>query len=71
MRWWTDLDEGKIEKIASEARRYNVGQAGSRKEVEGEIAYLERNRERMRYADWTSLSLASSNTFPVYFARYS
>ncbi len=57
MRWWTDLDEGKIEKIASEARRYNVGQAGSRKEVEGEVAYLERNRERMRYADFRSQGL--------------
>ena len=48
MRWWTDLDEGKIEKIASEARRYNVAQAESRKAIQGEVAYLERNRERMR-----------------------
>ncbi len=51
-RWWTDLEEGKIEKITREARRSISADAKTQKETEAEVAYLERNRERMRYADF-------------------
>lgn len=49
-RWWTDLDEGNVEKLASEAKKKLPEDPELRKKAETEIAYFEENKERMRYA---------------------
>lgn len=54
-RWWTDLDEGRVEKIVREARR-RLPRRG-RKPVEQQLAYLETNAERMRYAAFRARAL--------------
>jgi len=49
LRWWTDLDQGQVEKIIREARA-RLSQGGDqRKKAEQEIGYLEQNVDRMRY----------------------
>lgn len=50
IRWWTDLEEGKVEKIVREARQQASLQKSTPEKVETEIHYLEENRERMRYS---------------------
>jgi hypothetical protein len=50
IRWWTDLEEGKVEKIVREARQQIPARKEPAEEIETEIHYLEENRERMRYA---------------------
>jgi len=57
MRWWTALDEGKVEKIIAEACRELPANPESRKKAEKEIAYLENNKERMRYASFRAQGL--------------
>lgn len=52
LRWWTYLDEGKMEKIVSQARQRLPQEGETRKKAETEITYLEKNRERMRYGDF-------------------
>jgi hypothetical protein len=52
MRWWTDLDSGNIEKIVREASQKLPPNAQSRRKAQKELAYLQRNKERMRYADF-------------------
>jgi hypothetical protein len=47
IRWWIDLDEGKVEKIITRARKFNLN-LESTKKMETEIHYLEKNKERMR-----------------------
>jgi len=50
LRWWTDLDEGQVEKIVREARRQIPARKEIRAKVETELKYLEENKPRMRYA---------------------
>lgn len=59
MRWWADLNEGKVERIALQARleAENIGDAEQAKKVQGEIQYLEKNREHMRYAPFRAHGL--------------
>lgn len=49
-RWWTDLDEGNVEKIALEAKKKLFSDPELREKAETEIAYFEENKERMRYS---------------------
>ena len=56
IRWWTDLDEGKVEKIITQARKFNLN-LESTKKMETEIHYLEKNKERMRYAQFRAQGL--------------
>lgn len=51
-RWWTYLDEGKIEKIVEEAIPEIPSQREAKRQAKGEIAYLDKNKERMRYAQF-------------------
>ena len=57
LRWWTDLEEGNIEKIVAEAKALLPRRGKNRKAALTEIAYLEKNRERMRYADFRAQGL--------------
>jgi hypothetical protein len=52
IRWWTDLDQGKVEKILFEARKALPEDAETRKKAGTEINYLEKNKERMRYSEF-------------------
>lgn len=50
IRWWADLDAGRVEKIVDEARQKTMPtDAKQLKKVENEIDYLHGNRDRMRY----------------------
>lgn len=49
-RWWDDLDDGDIETLVCEARDALPRDPQAAKEARTEIEYLERNKERMRYA---------------------
>ncbi len=49
-RWWTHLDEGRVEKIVAQARRRLPRSRRRRQPLEQQLAYLETNAERMRYA---------------------
>jgi hypothetical protein len=51
-RWWTWLDEGRVERIVRRARQKLPEDPDRRKRVETEIGYLEKNKARMRYADF-------------------
>jgi hypothetical protein len=51
-RWWTLLDEGDIETLVQEARALLPRSPDAGKNAKGEIAYFEKNKERMRYADF-------------------
>ncbi len=51
-RWWDLLDEGKIETFVEEARGCLPKDPTAGKEAQTEIGYFERNKERMRYADF-------------------
>ncbi|MCC6160033.1 MAG: hypothetical protein IT350_18415 [Deltaproteobacteria bacterium] len=55
--WWTDLEEGNIDKIVAEARAALPRRGKNRKAALTEIAYLEKNRERMRYANFRAQGL--------------
>jgi hypothetical protein len=57
IRWWTDLDQGHVEKILAEARQKLPVDPEVRKKGETEIHYLEKNRERMRYAEFRAQGL--------------
>jgi hypothetical protein len=57
IRWWTDLDEGKVEKIIRQARQQLPEDAQARKRGEAEIHYLEKNKMHMRYAEFRSQGL--------------
>lgn len=52
IRWWADLDAGRVEKIAKEASGLLSGSGKARDEAAREIAYLEKNKEYMRYAQF-------------------
>ncbi len=57
IRWWTDLDAGKVEKIIRQAQQQRPQDAEARKKVETEIHYLEKNKEYMRYAEFRAQGL--------------
>ena len=56
IRWWTDLDEGKVEKIILQAKKMNQTLDITKKK-DKEINYLEKNKERMRYAQFRAQGL--------------
>ena len=56
-RWWTHLDEGKVERIISEAQRHFPSDREELAKAEKGLAYFENNRERMRYADYRKQGL--------------
>ena len=51
-RWWTYMDEGKIERIVDEATQEIPSQREAKRQAKGQIAYLDKNKERMRYAQF-------------------
>ena len=57
IRWWTDLDAGKVEKIILQARQKLPQDPEARKKTEAQIHYLEKNKERMRYAQFRAQGL--------------
>jgi hypothetical protein len=58
MRWWTDMDDGNIEKIIREAsKKLHFLNPQARKKAKKEIAYLEGNKKRMRYSAFRAQGL--------------
>lgn len=57
IRWWTDLDYGKLEKIVSEAEKLLPEDETIRAQAEREIAYLKKNQEKMRYGSFRAQGL--------------
>ena len=57
IRWWTDLDAGKVEKIIRQAQQLLPQEAEAKKKAETHIHYLERNKEYMRYAEFRAQGL--------------
>ena len=57
MRWWTDLDDGKVEKIICQAQQHLPQDTEAKKKAEVEIHYLEKNTEYMRYAAFRAQGL--------------
>ena len=57
IRWWTDLDAGKVEKILRQAQEELPKDSEARKKAQGEINYLKKNKERMRYATFRAQGL--------------
>jgi hypothetical protein len=57
IRWWTDLDDGKVEKLIHQAQQQVPQEAEARKKSETEIHYLEKNKEYMRYAKFRAHGL--------------
>lgn len=57
MRWWTALDEGNIEKIAQQAKARISDDPQTKEKATKEIAYLTKNKSRMRYAFFRSQGL--------------
>lgn len=56
-KWWNDLDEGKIETIAEEAKLLLPKSGPDAKEALTAIGYFEANKERMRYNDFFAKGL--------------
>ena len=52
IRWWTLLDEGKVEKVVQQATLNLPLNSEAREKAESEIAFLNKHREMMRYADF-------------------
>jgi hypothetical protein len=57
IRWWTYLDDGKVEKIIRQAQQLLPQEAEAKKKVETEIHFLEQNKEHMRYAAFRAQGL--------------
>lgn len=57
LRWWTLLEAGQINKLVAQAQRHLPTEATTRKNVEGELNYLRRNQQRMRYAGFRQQGL--------------
>jgi hypothetical protein len=51
IRWWTLLDESKVEKIVQQATLNLPLNSEAREKPESEIAFLNKHKEMMRYAD--------------------
>jgi len=56
-RWWADLDAGMVEKITGQARCRLPDNPELSKNAATEIRYLEKNKERMRYAEFRAQGL--------------
>jgi len=56
-RWWEYLDEGRLETIIEEARSFLPKDPNAKKDARREINYFEKNKERMRYADFKAQGL--------------
>jgi hypothetical protein len=57
IRWWTDLDDGKVEKIIRQAQQQLPQDAEAKKKANTEIHYLEKNKEYMHYAAFRTQGL--------------
>jgi hypothetical protein len=57
IRWWTDLDGGKVEKIIHQAHQKVLNNPEAKKKAETQIHYLEKNKERMRYGEFRAQGL--------------
>ena len=57
IRWWHDMDAGVIEKIIGEARFLLPADPERCKTAETELTYLQKNRDRMRYANFRARHL--------------
>jgi hypothetical protein len=57
IRWWTDLDEGNVEKIAEEAQAKMPEDPTNTENAQKEIAYLIKNKQRMQYAEFRAQGL--------------
>ncbi|MCL5885247.1 MAG: ISKra4 family transposase [Deltaproteobacteria bacterium] len=57
IRWWTDLDHGRVEKIVGQAREKPPNDPDSAAKAAAEIGYLGKNTERMRYAQFRAQGL--------------
>ena len=57
IRWWTSLDEGKVEKIVQQANQKLPLNPEARKKAEAEIAFLDKHKNFMRYADFRKRGL--------------
>ena len=58
--WWDDLDDGNIEKIMEDARQYlpkNYKESKAHENLRREIGYPNKNKERMRYAQFKKAGL--------------
>ncbi len=51
-RWWDLLDEGNIEKLLEQARAFLPKDPKAGKDARREIGYFEKNKDRMRYAQF-------------------
>jgi hypothetical protein len=50
IRYWTYMDQGNIEKIVNQARKQLPPSPEAKQKAEQQIAYLNKNKQRMRYA---------------------
>ena len=57
LRWWADLDGGRVEKIVAEAQRSLPAGGKAREEATRQVAYLHKNRAHMRYAEYRQAGL--------------
>ena len=57
IRWWTDLDDGKVEKIIRQAHQHLPQEAEAKMKAKTEIHYLEKNAGYMRYAQFRAQGL--------------
>jgi hypothetical protein len=57
LRWWHDLDAGAVEKLIQEASQHLPDEPSRCKAARTELAYLEKNKERMRYAQFRARGL--------------
>ena len=57
LRWWSNLDEGKVEKIVDEATCLLPQEPQARSKAQNEIHYLDENKDRMRYAQFRQQGL--------------
>jgi len=57
LRWWTDLDDGKVEKIIRQAQQHLPQDAEAQNKAKTEIHYLEKNAQYMRYAQFRAQGL--------------
>jgi hypothetical protein len=56
-RWWGNLDAGRVENIVLQARRHLPIDPDLKTAAEAEIKYLDKNKERMRYAEFRAQGL--------------
>jgi hypothetical protein len=57
LRWWSDLDEGRVVSILHQARKRLPPVGPLRQDAEQQIGYFEENQQRMRYAEFRKQGL--------------